>query len=56
MPQDAFVQFKDTEIWRKQNDLEALYERIDIKDYWESRSVVSKGLRRRYYALMLTVL
>ena len=41
MPADAFAQFKDTEIWRKQNDLEALYEKIDINDYWESRSVVS---------------
>ena len=41
MPKDAFAQFKETEIWRKENDLDALYEKIDIQDYWESRSVVS---------------
>lgn len=38
--QDAFAQFKDTEIWRKQNQLDALYEQIDINDYQEARSVV----------------
>ncbi len=41
VPLDAFAQFKDTEIWRKENDLEALYEKIDIRDYQEARSVVS---------------
>ena len=41
VPQDAFAQFKDTEIWRKENDLDALYEKIDIRDYQEARSVVS---------------
>lgn len=41
VPQDAFVQFKDTEIWRKDNKLEELYELIDIQDYQEARSVVS---------------
>lgn len=40
IPQDALAQFKDTEIWRKQNQLDALYEKIDIKDYQEARSVV----------------
>lgn len=40
IPQDAFVQFKDTEIWRKENQLDALYEQIDINDYQEARSVV----------------
>lgn len=40
-PQDAFVQFKDTEIWRRDNKLDALYENIDIQDYLEARSVVS---------------
>lgn len=40
VPEDAFAQFKDTEIWRKENKLEALYENIDIKDYQEARSVV----------------
>lgn len=41
VPQDAYIQFKDTEMWRKQNDLDALYEKIDIHDYLEARSVVS---------------
>ena len=41
VPQDAFQQFKDTEAWRKENHIEELYEKIDIKDYQESRSVVS---------------
>lgn len=41
MPQDAFQQFADTEKWRKDNNLEALYEKIDITDYQEARSVVS---------------
>lgn len=40
VPQDAFAQFKDTEIWRKDNNLDALYEKIDIQDYQEARSVV----------------
>lgn len=41
VPKDAFAQFKDTEIWRKENKLDALYENIDIHDYQEARSVVS---------------
>ena len=41
VPLEAFAQFKDTEIWRKDNDLDALYEKIDIRQYWEARSVVS---------------
>ena len=40
-PQEAFGQFSDTEKWRKDNELDALYEKIDIHDYWESRNVVS---------------
>ena len=35
------MQFKDTEIWRKDNKLDALYENIDVQDYQEARSVVS---------------
>lgn len=41
--QEAFAQFKDTEIWRKENKLDALYENIDIQDYQEARSVVGLG-------------
>ncbi|KAL8725044.1 MAG: hypothetical protein Q9181_006561 [Wetmoreana brouardii] len=47
VPQDAFVQFKDTEIWRKDNNLDALYEKIDIQDYQEARSVYPQWTGRR---------
>ncbi|KAL8966058.1 MAG: hypothetical protein Q9183_003537 [Haloplaca sp. 2 TL-2023] len=45
--QDAFAQFKDTEIWRKENNLDALYEKIDISDYQEARSVYPQWTGRR---------
>ena len=54
MPQDAFAQFKDTEIWRKENDLDALYEKIDIRDYQEARSVVS-GSSPKHRSFKLTI-
>lgn len=47
VPQEAFAQFKDTEIWRKDNDLDALYEKIDIHDYQEARSVYPQWTGRR---------
>ncbi|KAL8828668.1 MAG: hypothetical protein Q9170_006499 [Blastenia crenularia] len=47
VPQDALVQFKDTEHWRKENNLDALYERIDIDDYQEARSVYPQWTGRR---------
>ncbi|KAL8650655.1 MAG: hypothetical protein Q9210_003702 [Variospora velana] len=47
VPQDAFAQFKDTEHWRKENNLDALYERIDIRDYQEARSVYPQWTGRR---------
>ena len=47
VPADAFAQFKDTEIWRKENKLDALYENIDIQDYQEARSVVCYAMLRR---------
>lgn len=36
-PQDAYTQFKDTEIWRKDYELDALYENIDIHEYQAMR-------------------
>ena len=54
VPQDAFAQFKDTEIWRKENDLDALYEKIDIRDYQEARSVVS-GSSPKQASFKLTI-
>ncbi|KAL8995638.1 MAG: hypothetical protein Q9188_006761 [Gyalolechia gomerana] len=47
VPQDALAQFKDTELWRKENNLDALYERIDIHDYQEARSVYPQWTGRR---------
>ncbi|KAI4138364.1 MAG: hypothetical protein LQ341_004702 [Variospora aurantia] len=47
VPQDALAQFKDTEHWRKENNLDALYERIDIRDYQEARSVYPQWTGRR---------
>ncbi|KAL8711683.1 MAG: hypothetical protein Q9220_003854 [cf. Caloplaca sp. 1 TL-2023] len=47
VPQDAFIQFKDTEKWRKDNHLDALYEKIEIHDYQEARSVYPQWTGRR---------
>lgn len=33
IPQDAFKQFKDTEDWRKENQLAKLYDTIEVEDY-----------------------
>jgi hypothetical protein len=38
--QDAFKQFKDTEDWRKANQLDQLYETIDVEQYDETRKLV----------------
>ncbi|KFY09705.1 hypothetical protein V491_08031 [Pseudogymnoascus sp. VKM F-3775] len=38
--QDAFQQFKDTEEWRAANQLETLYETIDLQHFEETRRLV----------------
>ena len=38
--QDAFVQFKDTEEWRKTNQIDRLYDRIDVDEYDAGRKLV----------------
>lgn len=38
--QDAYQQFKDTEEWRKANQLEVLYDTIDVDAYEETRRLV----------------
>ena len=43
VPKDAFQQFKDTERWRQVNELENLYNNIDVDNYDEARKLVSKG-------------
>ena len=37
---DAYQQFKDTEVWRKANQLEVLYDTIDVDAYEETRRLV----------------
>ncbi|KAL8998608.1 MAG: hypothetical protein Q9169_002359 [Polycauliona sp. 2 TL-2023] len=44
---EAFVQFEDTEKWRKDNNLDALYEKIEMQDYQEARSVYPQWTGRR---------
>ena len=41
MPRDALQQFSETEKWREENAIAQLYENIDIKDYEETRRLVS---------------
>jgi len=40
VPSEAFRQLKDTEDWRKENQLSKLYDSIDVKDYDEARRLV----------------
>ncbi len=44
---DAYKQFHDTEEWRKANDLEVLYETIDLEAYEQSRSLYPQWTGRR---------
>ncbi|KAF2723496.1 CRAL/TRIO domain-containing protein [Polychaeton citri CBS 116435] len=46
-PQDAYIQFKDTEDWRKENQLDQLYETIDLKEYEETRRLYPQWTGRR---------
>ncbi|KAJ9218032.1 hypothetical protein DTO166G4_423 [Paecilomyces variotii] len=43
----AFQQFKDTEEWRKDNKIEALYENIDVESYDEARRMYPQWTGRR---------
>lgn len=47
IPNDAFVQFKDTEDWRKENQLDKLYETIDIEEYEQTRRLYPQWTGRR---------
>ncbi|KXT08445.1 hypothetical protein AC579_5610 [Pseudocercospora musae] len=47
IPQDAFKQFKDTEDWRQQNQLDTLYETIDIEEYEATRRLYPQWTGRR---------
>ncbi|TAQ91596.1 hypothetical protein B7494_g109 [Chlorociboria aeruginascens] len=45
--QDAWKQFEDTEKWRKANELEKLYETIDLDHYEETRRLYPQWTGRR---------
>lgn len=47
LPQEAFNQLKDTEDWRKENQLETLYDTIDIDEYDATRRLYPQWLGRR---------
>nr|POE96905.1 sec14 cytosolic factor [Quercus suber] len=47
VPQDAFGQFKDTEDWRKENKIDALYQTIDIDEYDQTRRLYPQWTGRR---------
>lgn len=40
VPTDAFGQFQDTEDWRKENQIDKLYENIDVQEYDAARRLV----------------
>lgn len=47
IPQEAFTQFKDTEDWRAENQLDKLYETIDIHEYEHPRRLYPQWTGRR---------
>ena len=47
IPQEAFAQFKDTEDWRQENQLDTLYETIDIEEYDQTRRIYPQWTGRR---------
>lgn len=46
-PQEAFNQFKDTEDWRKENELEEIYETIEVEEYEQTRRLYPQWTGRR---------
>ena len=42
--QDAYQQFSDTEAFRKANQIEVLYDTIDIDKYEETRKLVCQDI------------
>ena len=47
IPKDAFAQFKDTEDWRQENQLDTLYETIDVNEYEQTRRLYPQWTGRR---------
>ncbi|KAF2623475.1 CRAL/TRIO domain-containing protein [Macroventuria anomochaeta] len=47
VPQDAFKQFKDTEDWRKDQNIVDLFETIEVEEYEQTRQLYPQWLGRR---------
>ncbi|KAK3715534.1 hypothetical protein LTR37_007022 [Vermiconidia calcicola] len=47
IPSEAFTQFKDTEDWRKEHQLDKLYDTIDIHEYDQTRRLYPQWTGRR---------
>lgn len=47
VPAEAYKQFKDTEDWRSENNLDKLYETIDVNEYDQSRRLYPQWTGRR---------
>ncbi|KZM22614.1 uncharacterized protein EKO05_0009735 [Ascochyta rabiei] len=47
VPQEAFKQFKDTEDWRKDQNIISLFETIEVEEYEQTRQLYPQWLGRR---------
>ncbi|KAJ4309523.1 hypothetical protein N0V94_008888 [Neodidymelliopsis sp. IMI 364377] len=47
VPQEAFKQFKDTEDWRKEQNIVSLFETIEVDEYEQTRQLYPQWLGRR---------
>ncbi|KAG9202186.1 hypothetical protein G6514_004623 [Epicoccum nigrum] len=47
VPQEAFKQFKDTEDWRKDQNIDDLFEIIEVEEYEQTRQLYPQWLGRR---------
>lgn len=44
VPQEAFKQFKDTEDWRKDQNIDDLFEIIEVEEFEQTRQLVPAPL------------
>ncbi len=54
VPQEAFKQFKDTEDWRKDQNINELFEIIEAEEYEQTRQLVTTSCSFSLAALCLT--
>jgi hypothetical protein len=54
VPQEAFKQFKDTEDWRKEQNIVNVFETIEAEEYEQTRQLVLFPPALRCAALQLT--